>query len=424
MAMSEETLKAVQQEVAQKQAEIEPQYFAASSEAVQDPEEIKTTVQSLQNIASTQEKLTKVKTQLTEIIDTINNNPSFITRVSKEWGQLPVWQKVTGGIMITIPAFALGFFANLGALFVLGGFSGVTYTAGALILDDHNSCNLSIAENLKKGILNLADVLGVIINTLEDIAKDLAKEIDNFRRENFRLTENVDTLGDRVESLTNQVELLAETERLLREEKDKIEKEINHLEEVVDETKIVLGATTEKLGIVTADYEKNQKELSSKVVELSQVRTELGLEIEKVKAMGSSLQGVLNTMAGAVFADGQQQKDFQNQLILLVTDTKANFMELNSKLKESELKRKATAEELEQANQRYNELLQRHESQIARLEKIGANRNVENISPVINTTGLLNHSFYNDLSVKDSKKHSNSIIDTRSLGIFSAVPVM
>lgn len=75
---------------------------------------------SLAQIVDTQKQLSQVKESLESIVDSIAENPSLITRAASAWGELPMWQKVTGGLVLTAPTLAVGLFAHIGVLLVIG----------------------------------------------------------------------------------------------------------------------------------------------------------------------------------------------------------------------------------------------------------------------------------------------------------------
>ncbi|OCH98308.1 hypothetical protein A8135_12185 [Legionella jamestowniensis] len=103
----------------------------------------------LAKIAITQEQLTQIKQSLGAIIDTMQQNDSLFSRAATFWGNLPLWQKILGGIVLTVPTLAAGIAAHIGILLAISGVTVVAYTASGIVLDDHHSCNKNIADRLK-----------------------------------------------------------------------------------------------------------------------------------------------------------------------------------------------------------------------------------------------------------------------------------
>ena len=166
-------------------------------------------LESLNRINSAKNDLIKVKETLGTIIDTMANNPSLISRAAKAWGELPLWQKILGGVVVSGPVLAAGLFAHVGVLMVIGGVNGLAYTASGIILDDHHVHTVDIAKKLKEGIFSLADLLQITINALEKIVESLQVEVEKFIVENAKLANNVTELKSEVTSLTAQVEIFA-----------------------------------------------------------------------------------------------------------------------------------------------------------------------------------------------------------------------
>jgi hypothetical protein len=347
-------------------------------------------VDSLNKIITTQTKLSDVKNSLGSIVDTMADNPSLFTRAATIWGELPLWQKILGGIVLSGPTVVAGLFAHISVLLVIGGVTGVVYTGSALILDDHHNCNVSIVERLKAGIFSLADILQLTIDALDKIRQELANEIDRFKLENFRLSENVSDLGTKVDSLSTQVVLFAETEKLLEADRKRLEQTSLTLKETVGENSFLLEKTHKELVQVKSEYQQSQQQLCAKVVELQEVRSSMELEVEKAKQVGSILNGTVVNLSKTVLTDKTQRQEFQAKLETFVTDEKASFHQVAERICKAEEELDIVKEQLKQSNDRYQKLLTRHEDQVIRLEKMG----IENIKTRVNTTGLKQHGFH------------------------------
>lgn len=352
-------------------------------------------LKSLNAITSTQNQLVKVKSDLDVILSTINANPSIITKYAKEWGKLPTWQKVAGGAVVSVPLI-VGIFAQAGIVLAIGVFSGVAYTASAVILDDHNSCTINIEESLKTGVQGLADVLSTIINALEKIAKDLAFEIEKFKVENLRLTVNIDSLGLKVGELTDQVEMFAATEKLLRNDCEQLEQTSETLKVVVAKNDNLLVKTGEELERVKSEYEKSQKQLCEKVAELGVVRAEMGKEVEKARLVSQTLHGAMNTMSMAILTDSSNREAFQQKLDIYLAGKETSFSQLTTGISDTEKELAKVKDELKEANQRNTELLDRQEGLVKRMEHVAQqyNINIENMPAKVNADGLRNLSIY------------------------------
>ncbi|CEK11463.1 LegC2/C7 family Dot/Icm T4SS effector [Legionella hackeliae] len=333
-------------------------------------ETLSTPQDELAKIALTQQQLGQIKQSLGTIIDTMQQNDSLISRAANFWGNLPLWQKIVGGIVLTVPTLAAGVAAHIGILLAISGVTVVAYTASGIVLDDHHSCNKNIADRLKEGIFCLADVLEITIAALDKIRENLAKEIDRFRSENDRLTKSIDTFNAQMDCLTNQVEVLTATAELLKKQKEDLEQTTETLQKTVQDNDNLLRANHDELTQLKKDYEKNKIHLSEKVGELAQVRSSLGLEVQKAKKIAAALQGTVQTLSETVIADGDQRLVFQQRLDKFLSDEKMSFASIADRICKAERELAEVKEELKHSNERYEQLLQRQELQVERLEKL------------------------------------------------------
>ncbi|KTC84860.1 LegC2/C7 family Dot/Icm T4SS effector [Legionella brunensis] len=342
-----------------------------------EPNTLPTQPDDLAQIAISQQQLGQIKQSLGTIIDTMQQNDSLISRAANFWGELPLWQKIVGGIVLTVPTLAAGIAAHVGILLAISGVTVIAYTASGIVLDDHHTCNKNIADRLKQGIFSLADILEITIAALDKIRENLAKEIDRFRDENKRLTNTVDELGYQVESLSNQVELLIATEELLRKSKDELEHTTEQLQKTVQDNDKLLKANHDELTQVKKEYATNRTQLSEKVKELAEVRTSMSLEIQKTKLIAATLKGTVDTLSDTVIEDSEQRKGFQERLETFLKDEKSSFASIADRICKTETELSLVKselvfvkEELNRSNERYEQLLLRQEQQVDRLEKL------------------------------------------------------
>lgn len=351
---------------------------------------------SLEQIASTQKQLSQVKESLGTIIDTIAQNQSLVTRAATYWGELPLWQRVAGGVVLTVPTLAAGLVvAHVGMLMAISGVTAAAYAAGGAVLDDHHNYNVNVIDRLKEGIFSLADVLEITISALETIRYKLAEELEKFKLQNELLTDKICVLGDQIDSLSHQVDVFIETEKLLRNAKEELEKTTEALRESVDQQNDLLLAQQKQLDLVKKAYEKSQTQLSEKVVELCTVRLSMGLEVDKAKKIAATLEGTVKTLAGSVIDDGTQRQAFQDRLKTFLTDKEASFDQVAKRIGETESELATVKEELKRGNERYQELLNRQEKQVIRLERLDQHIVTERLIPSVHLSELLSKSgFY------------------------------
>lgn len=69
-----------------------------------------------EKIVTTQNKIQKIKVDLNQLIQAMNQNPSLLSRAANLWNKIPLWQKITAGAVLTVPLLLTGLMANIAAL--------------------------------------------------------------------------------------------------------------------------------------------------------------------------------------------------------------------------------------------------------------------------------------------------------------------
>ncbi len=312
----------------------------------------------LQKITITKEIFEQIRKSLQDTVKSMEKNPSIFSRAAEYWGELPLWQKIIGGVALTVPTLIIGIAAHIGFLLALCGVTAVTYTAGGLILDDHHKCSTSAVESLQKGILGLADLLELTINALDIIRQQLAAEIQKFVKENARLAENIDALSERIDAIDRQVIATSKVNETLTETKDGLVAVSDSLKEGVTQQANVLKQNQEKLDRIIGAYSASQKELAEKILEVQKVRLELGEDLERAKTITSSLQIALSQLAGSALGNEEQRLAFQKKLESFIENKEASFLQIIDRICDSERRLALVQIELESSNKRYQELLE------------------------------------------------------------------
>lgn len=166
-----------------------------------------------EKMVTTQNKIQKIKADLNQLIQAMNHNPSLLSRAASFWNEIPLWQKITAGAVLTVPLLMIGLMANLAALITLSIVTGIVYTVSHILLENHQSQNRDNIEGLKAGISSLANLLDSVISTLELLREQLAIEIDAFQKENAHLTANIEQFCEQIKTLKSQIIELTNTEK-------------------------------------------------------------------------------------------------------------------------------------------------------------------------------------------------------------------
>ncbi|CAM2837680.1 inclusion membrane protein A [Legionella steigerwaltii] len=347
----------------------------AAKKILLDPSSPPADLDSLQSIALTQEHLTQVKKSLGAIVDSLHDNPSLISRAAAFWGELPLWQRIIGGVAITGPTLIIGAAAHIGFLVTISGISAVAYTTSGIVLDDHHYHTKNIAQKLKEGIFGVAEILELTIGALDSIRKKLAVEIDKFKEENEKLAQNITRLNEEVETLSAQVEVYVETEKLLRKTKEKLEETAASLKQDLEKQNEQFQATQKELLKAQDEHSKSLLLLSQKTSELSEVRKSMGTELDKAKKIATSLEGTVKVLSTAAISDTSQRQAFQEKLNSFLTDKSASFDEVTERMSKAESELSLVKSELKASTERFNKLLELQEKQLLRLQ--GLDRRVD-----------------------------------------------
>ncbi|MCL9684743.1 LegC2/C7 family Dot/Icm T4SS effector [Legionella maioricensis] len=324
----------------------------------------------LEQVLLTQGELNRIKENLMRMIDAMAHNPSFLSRAAAYWGELPLWQKIVAGVVLIVPTFVISIVAHVIVIFALSVFTLFTYTASSLLLDNHHQLNIDRTEHLKAGINSLADTLGLVILSLDKIREQLAIEIEHIQKENERLSLNINELNAQVQVLTQQNEQIKETEQALRQTNKDLEKLTESLQGSVEEHKELLEMSKEQLKQVQLNFEKAQSDLSQKIVELNEIKLGMSQEIKRLNGLTDTLKGTVQTFLDALDLNETQQEKFREKLESFLTNKETSFHQIAERICEAERQLTIVKEQYERLNKQYQQLLNRGEAQVDRLEKI------------------------------------------------------
>jgi DNA repair exonuclease SbcCD ATPase subunit len=326
--------------------------------------------ENLDQVLLTQQELNQIKENLARMIDAMAHNPSFLSRAAAYWGELPLWQKIVAGVVLIVPTFVISLVAHILVIFALSMFTLFTYTASSLLLDNHHQLNIDRTEHLKAGINSLANALGLVILSLDKIREQLAAEVEQFQKENEKFALNIDELNAQIQEFTQQTKRIVEREQALSQTNKDLEKLNESLQRSVKEHKELLESSKEQLNQVRLSYEKSQADLTKKITKLKQVNLEMGKEIERVQGIAVTLEGTVQTLSAALLLDEQQQLAFREKLESFLNNKEASFHQIAERICEAERQLLIVKEQYERLNEQYQQLLNRGEAQVGRLEKL------------------------------------------------------
>lgn len=337
-----------------------------------DAQNIKSIKASLEEFESTQNNINEIKKHINSIIDAIAQNRSMFTRAAQFWGERPLWQKIGIGLLVTLPTLILGIVFNIVLFYTACVVTLASYVTSSYILDNHNEHDEKITAQLKDGMVDLANALEHVIQSLDTLRSDLSNEIEVLHKENERLASKITQLCAQVNLVSEQGVKLKKTEQELLAIKIELEQKTGSLTKTVEEQKELLQINHDELEQIRQNMDKNHEDLSKTIVELDQVRQELGLEITKVNKISTTLQNHIKEMSEAVIMDDTQRSAFQEKLEVFIKNKEASFQKIAERIFQTERELSLVKDELNRNNRRNQELLERQEQQIALIEHSAA----------------------------------------------------
>jgi uncharacterized coiled-coil protein SlyX len=325
-----------------------------------------------EQVVITQNKIKHIKTDLNQLIQAMQHDPSLFSRAASFWDEIPLWQKVLGGVGCSVPLLIIGVLAHLAVLITLSIVTAIGYTGGHILLENHQRHNTDSTQSLKTGISSLVDLLDTVISTLEILHQQLALEIESFQKENERMSKSIGELSGQITTLTSQIKVLNDTEQALRLTQSELERTVKTLKDSIAEQSQVLDETQKELKRVAQEYKNTQNQLADKIIELDAVKERLSKEVDQAQSIILVLRGTVEALSQSVIADGERRTAFQSRLNDFITNKEQSFDQVAERICEAERKLSAVTQQLEESNKRYRELLDRQELQIIRMEQMDA----------------------------------------------------
>lgn len=346
------------------------QFSDAAKKIILDPDSFDQNTKGLESIPPSNELLLQVRKSLDAIIDSLEQNPSILTSITKYWGSLSLWEKIFGGILVTTPTLVIGVAANVGFLITLSGLSAGAYITGGVVFEDHYENTKIITEKLKKGVFEIADVLVLTIQSLDIIRQKLASEVEKFQQENTRLTLNINKLSEETYDLSVQIESYIITEKHLRQNKEQLELRAEELKKDLVLNQQQYEATVNEVDALKHQHERCTQLLTQQVDELTVKRKQLEDELDKTRKLTSTLQVAVQTLSSTVINDAQQREAFQKRLENFVKNEEQSFSQVAERITATESELVSVQKQLEESLKQHKELMEIQDKLIKRLEMI------------------------------------------------------
>ncbi|MDR3502394.1 MAG: hypothetical protein P4L79_07410 [Legionella sp.] len=353
----------------------------------------------IEKLLITEDIFKRIKDSLIVTIKSMEKNPSMFSRAADFWGELPLWQKIMGGLTVTVPTLILGLVANVGFLLALCGITTLTYAGGGIILDDHHNHTVNITDSLTKGVLGLANLLELTITALDKIRQKLTEEVEKFSVENATLHNSNEKLTEELEALGHEIQAATQLTESLKQTKESLEAAAASMKEQMQEKAELLDINQQILVQVTEDYHLSQQHLENKIGEFALIERKLGLELEKTKNTVLALRDTVAQLVDTVIVGERQQQEFKEQMDSFFETQGKKFNSITERIGETEQKLAVSEVKLKQNNEDYQSQLVELRQQIERLTLLGDRRqkqieNVGSLPTEVLINALLQRGFF------------------------------
>ncbi len=352
-------------------AELQQQLLQRSSDASFNLEDLEG-LSRAEQIAFMQKHIGNVQGSLKILLNSMAENPSYLSAWARLWGDLSQWKKWLGGTLVTALPITVAIAAHLPVLFGVGGAMAVIFGTTNFLLEDHFRSSQFFLQKIKERVLSLADILVWTITILHDLAKVLETQVNKFKEENAklkseneRLTDNVDKLCRSVDVLSRNIKIKLDECQMISNIKEELAINIQQLSHRLDsqtldaEARIqhleALEESQSKLALIEEAYSSITEQMHSQISQLAKEKSELAHEVANLKQMGQVLSATIQEMSKTVIGDASEREQFQQRLDRFITDKEESFAELTAKASETGKKLIHTQEELESTKEALKE---------------------------------------------------------------------
>ncbi len=324
----------------------------------------------IEEILKTHKKLIKIKDALNDIIDSMINQPSLLSQAAKYWSEIPLWQKIGVGILLIAPALLIGLFVHVAVLTTLSVVTLLAYTASSYLLDDHFTDHSLSLDKLKKGIASLADLLSSMVELLDLLNKQLAEEVCRFKDNNALLSNQVDALDAEIDELNHKIEQMSEAQQKLHQIQVDLENESLQLKKDNREQSNLLQQTEAHLHQVINEHHLNQIELSTQIIELTEAKEKIEVELEKLRQFAMTLQKLNDQLISTLSMSKEQQINFMERINEFVSDKEKTLEHVIGTFCKNTDALSQTKDEYKLSIERHKRLVDHYEQLVKRFQEI------------------------------------------------------
>jgi DNA repair exonuclease SbcCD ATPase subunit len=334
------------------------------------PTDFPSTEGSENQLKSREDELSKIQKDIDTLIESIANNPSVLSRVSRYWGNISLWKKIITGVALTVPLLLIGLFFQQITCVILSitialGFAGLGY-----VFDDHHKQNQHNTLNIKSGVFSLAEGLDLIKNALKRIRDALSDQIGHFTQENTVFEKHVGAIGKEGESLAKQVERLKLSEKKLASTVNGLSDSNQELKKELETQSKLLDESQAELNRARAHYTQSLQELQTEIERLNELNNRFSDDSTNSKAIAQALRQSHKSFLEVMSTDAKTQAGFLGRLDAFINGKDPSLLQLTESVSEANKRCDEYQKRLQSALNECEQLLKRNKGLVSQLETL------------------------------------------------------
>lgn len=328
-------------------------------------------IQPVHHLTFTHKELEKIRSKLLNCMDSLSQNPSVVSQIAQLWSSRPWWQKIGLGSLLVVPLLLTGLIVHIAVLTALSLSLLIYFTLSSWLLDNHHHNQNTHSQEMKITILSLVNILATLIQELQSSSQELTEEIQHLHDENKQLDTHSEELEKQIKELSSSITALTQQELLLCATQKSLESTVVDLQDTISTQTDLLKKNQTALTQSNHDYEELQKKLAKKITELSDVKVSMELQVKKAKLNADALNQAVQLLSSSVITDAKQRASFHERLTGFLNNAEIGFDKIAERVCATERKLALVTNELEESQRHLQELIDRQEQQVVRLEKTG-----------------------------------------------------
>lgn len=365
-----------------------------SSQETTTTHKIKTSIEELAEVQSNLDQIPAIKKHISEVLHALAQNPSFFNRVATYWTDIPLWLKIIIGIVAVVPTLVLGIVFQFISLIVISVLSLIIYAGSAYLLDDHNNHTSQPIDQLLEQMDSLADILDQITKSFDPLHKELVQQVTLFHAENDRLIETEETLSDRILKLTQHGENLRETAKGLKNTNEQLQDMNTKIESSNRLQQELLELNIQEMKRIDEEREKNDAALAETIKEIEAVRIDLSERLRQIQVISDAYQANAVIFSNHFIKEQEDRDLLLGKLTEFVSGKNEQLEKVAARILQANTQLAQAKEELRTSNKRNEDLQDRLDKVLTRIERHAATQNtqrVNNNGKALRKFGLMAH---------------------------------